>query len=279
MLRTIRFAPSCFLALLMTQPGLAADSPTVTMLKGKGLAKSGLYFVIEDEKPAIAKWKAARPALSDYEAAVAKKDRADRAATDAALLAGRRAELEEILSQLDEQINAQGAMQGGNQAMGMAGGMGMGMGMGNGPGMAPGGPGRGGFNQAMGMSPLAAQRNMLRAQLARVTSMQRTSGTSDAASAKKATETQAEKAQQEARKALADVRSAVDAAQKRYADLGADQSVRAAFRAMEKEKMAGMKLGPSTEFKSMVKSLEKAERVILGRAATTSSRKRARTRG
>ncbi|WP_165229044.1 hypothetical protein [Aquisphaera insulae] len=267
---TSRLALALSLSLIASRPALAADSPAVALLKGKGLVKSGLYFVVDEETSAIGKWKSARSVLADYQSASDRKARSDQSTRNAVDLEDRRAELEATLAELDIQINAQGMPQGGNQGLG--GGSGMGMG--------PGGQGRGGFNQGFGSSPLIAQRNMLRTQLARITSMQRSVGNTTSAEEKKEAEAQSRKSQQDAKAALGDVRSAVSSVQKRYQELAADPSVQAAFRALEKEKMGGMKLGPSTEFRNMVKSLEKAERVVLGRSRSdTSSRKKTRTRG
>ncbi|WP_422928642.1 hypothetical protein [Singulisphaera sp. PoT] len=48
---------------------------------------------------------------------------------------------------------------------------------------------------------------------------------------------------------------------------------------LEKEKLGGLKIGPSTAFANMVKTLEKAERMVLAKKATTiGSRKKVKLR-
>jgi hypothetical protein len=64
-----------------------------------------------------------------------------------------------------------------------------------------------------------------------------------------------------------------------YDEPGVDASAKSASQALEEEKPAGVKLGPSADFRNVVKSPESAEKQILGRAtASTSRRETARSR-
>jgi hypothetical protein len=226
----------------------AADPPAIAALKEKGLTRSGRLFVIEDEQAVMEKWKSTRAVLAEYTAAAGRARDAEQAASEAAQLEERRAALQQNLNALDLQIGQQALPQGGN---------------------------RGGFGQAGYYSQLISQRNMIRMQLDQIASMQKSART-DPRAEKKMPEEDGKKSLEGAKAALVAFRESVDAVTKRYDQLGADASVKAALRTLEKDKLGTFKLGPSSQFKAVVKSLENAERMILAKKTTTVSRKKVR---
>jgi hypothetical protein len=249
--RLRRFVLSLSLLALSSVPSLGADSPALTVLKEKGLTRSGRLFVIEAEKPVLEKWKETRALLADYLTIAGRKNESDLAARESAQLEERRVELQERLNQLNQQINEQGFQQGNIR--------------------------QGGFGQAAYLNQLVSQRNMIRMNLDEVVSTQK-SFKPDAKTDPKALEAESKKSFEVAKSALTEFRESVDAVTKQYDALNADPSVKSALQALEKDKMGTFKLGPSTTFKTTAKALENAERLILAKKTSAVSKKKAKSR-
>ncbi len=90
-------------------PTRGADSASEAVLKEKGLTKSGHTFVIEDEKPVLAKMKEVRGIFATYATVAEKQAAAEQVAMQSAQLVQNRAELQANLNMLNQQINASGA--------------------------------------------------------------------------------------------------------------------------------------------------------------------------
>ena len=96
-------------------PSRGADAASESLLKSRGLTKSGHAFVIEAETPVLAKMKELRVALDIYSAAAHRKARAEQDATQISQIEERRAELQSELEELNQQINLQGSQTQGGQ--------------------------------------------------------------------------------------------------------------------------------------------------------------------
>jgi hypothetical protein len=174
-------------------PTLGADPPATTVLKEKGLTRSGRFFVIEAEKPVLEKWKTARAVLADYTTSAKRQNEADQAARQFAQLEQRRVELQQKLDELNQQINEQGFQQGANR---------------------PGGLGQGGY-----LSQMMSQRNMIRMSVSEIVSAQQ-SIKPDAGTDKKILEAESKKSLEAARVFLTEFR-----ARKRRTDVPGDENV------------------------------------------------------
>ncbi len=248
MLRIRHFIMALPIVVFSPVLALGADSPAIGALKEKGLTRSGRLFVIEAEKPVLEKWKEARGVLADYLATAERKNEADLAARESEQLEAQRTELQEKLNELNQQINEQGFQQ------------------------VNGRPG--GFGQGAYLSQLIAQRNLIRMNLAEITP-QKSVG-ADAAPDRKTLEAESKRKLEAARAVLAEIRESADAVTKRYVDLSSDASVRSALQSLEKEKLGTFKVGPSTPFKTAVKALENAEKMILAKKLSTVARRKAK---
>src|SRR4051812_28371227 len=111
----MRLYPSVGLALLFIAVGAmgtrGADSPAASLLKDKGLTRSGVTFVIEGEKPVLAKVKELKALFAGYAAAAEQEAAVKMAATRLAQMEERRVELQDQINQLNQQINEQGYTQ------------------------------------------------------------------------------------------------------------------------------------------------------------------------
>jgi hypothetical protein len=237
------------LSLVASSPALSlgADSPAITSLKEKGLARSGRFFVVEGEKAVLDKWKETRTVLTEYAATAERKKEADLAARELAQLEQRRTALQARLDELNQQINVQGFQQTGNRA--------------------------GGFGQGAYLTQLMSQRDMIRMYLAEVAATQQ-SFKKDAPTDNKALDAETQKTLDAAKSALTDLRASVNAVLKRYDELKSDASVKSALLALEKDKAGAFKIGPSTAFNAAVKSFETIERKIMATKTTAVSRKK-----
>lgn len=251
MLRIRHIALSLPLVVFTSALSLGADSPAITLLKGKDLTRSGHFFVITAEKPIMEKWEGARPVLADYLATAERKNETELAARQLAQLEERRVDLQERLNWLNQQINEQGFQQSNNRANG--------------------------FGQRGYLSQLIAQRDMIRMNLAEI-GMTQTAAKSEAGTDQKTLEAESKQRLEAAKAVLKELRESVDAAMKQYDTLDSDSSVKSALQTLEKDKLGSFKLGPSTKFKSTVKALENAERRILAKNVSTASRKKGKSR-
>lgn len=251
MSRIHHVAPALLLVVFTTPLARAADPPAVGALKKQGLTRSGRYFVIEAEESVVEQWKRARPVLAEYAAAASRREEAVQAGKDLAQLEERRGELQQALDDMNQRISMQPPQPMGNRA--------------------------GGFGSNPYVGQMMAQRNMIQMNLSQVASAQKALK-GEAGPDKKVLEEERQKKLEAAKAALAELRSSVDAVTKRYEELGADTSVKAAFRALEEAKMGTFKLGPTPAFKATVKALENAERTVLAKKTATVSRKKGRSR-
>jgi hypothetical protein len=239
------------LMVISSAPSLGDDSPAMTVLKEKGLARSGSVFVIEAEKPVLEMSAQIRGVAAEYFATAERKNESDLRAQDFAQLEERRGELQERLDQLNQQINEQGFQQGGARV--------------------------GGFGQGGYFSQLISQRNMIQTTLAQVAAAQKPVKALPEAD-QKTLQAEHKKSLEAAKAFLTEFRASVDAVTKRYDELKLDASVKSALQALEKAKVGSFKLGPSPKFKTAVKSLENAERLILAKKTSTLSRKKVKSR-
>jgi hypothetical protein len=251
-LRIRHFVSSLMLVGLSTLPSQGADRPATTILKEKGLTRSGRLFVIEAEDSVLEKWRSTRAMLAEYTATAGRRSQAEQAARESAQFEERRVELQQRLNELNQAINEQGFQQLGNNRP---------------AGFGPGGA----------LPQLIAQRDMVRMNLAEVVSTQK-SIKADGGPDQKGLEEEGKKSQEAAKAALAEFRKSVDAVVKRYGELGADASVKSALRALEKDGQGTFKLGPTPAFKAAVKALENAERTILAKPTAGAPRKKVRSR-
>jgi hypothetical protein len=250
LLRLHYVALSLPLIVFSSAPSLWADSPAIAVLKEKGLTRSGRVFVIEAEKPALEKSSKIRSALAEYTAAVERKNEAELAAREYAQLEERRVEFQQKLDQLNQQINEQGFQQASTRT--------------------------GGFGQGAYVSQLIAHRNMIQTTVAQVVAAQKPVKALSEFD-KKTLEAESKKSLEAAKAFLAEFRASVDAVTRRYDELNSDASVKSALQALEKTKVGSFKLGPSPTFKTAVKSLENAERLVLAKKTSTLSRKKAKS--
>lgn len=241
---------------LAASVSLAADSPALTALKEHGLTRSGRFFVIDAEKPALQKMKEARAAVAEFSAAEGRRQESGRASGELAQLEAFRTELRQRLEDMNQQINEQGFQQG------------------NGPGrQGPGNFGQGGFSPS-----LIAQRNETRMHLAEVESHLKALKDEVPRDAdRKAMEEEGKKDRETVKTTLEELRRSVDEVTKKYEELRATSSVKAALETLEKDRVGSFKLGPSPAFTAGVKTLENAERLVM-KKAVTSSRKKNRSR-
>jgi hypothetical protein len=245
----------------------ADDPPPFKVLEEKGLTRVGRYLVIEAETPVLDKWKSTRTLLADHARASEQARQAALAAQQVAQLDRGRSQLEQTLNDLNQEIHAQVMLSANNRM---------------------GGPAQGVY-----LSRLMSQRDMIHMSLAQIEATQQyfdpdaTPGQhglavdnqqTPQAQRQKSLELETQRSLEAARSSLKQLRELVDAAAKRYEKLDADASVKAAFRALEKQKLGIFKLGPSPAFKAAVKALENAERTVLDKKATSVPRKRAGAR-
>jgi hypothetical protein len=227
------------------------DSAAEVALKGKGLSKAGRVFVIEDEKPVLAKIKDVRASYSAYASAADKQAAFERYEVQSAQLADQQTELKSNLDDLNQRLIELATLSTGN------------------------GPQRQGSGGGVGPnSPLALQRDQVKAALAEVTFAQKTLKSEAPVVKDKAALGEEVKAKGEAFKsALTELRGMVDKVTKKYDELGADESVKKSLAELEKAAKAKIKLGPSDPFLAGVKELDQAERRFLGKKPATPAKK------
>ena len=131
--------------------------------------------------------------------------------------------------------------------------------------------------QAAYLSQLISQRNMIQTTLAQVAAIQKPLKALPETD-KKTLGAEKKNSLEAAKAFLTELRASVDAVTKRYDELSSDASVKSALQVLEKAKVGSFKIGPSPTFKTAVKSLENAERLILAKKTSTLSRKKAKSR-
>ena len=230
-------------------PARAADPAIASVLKDKGLTKSGTNYVIEAEKPVLEKMKAVGALFSVYAKLVEQQAADELVAARLQHLEDRRAEMAEALTELNQRINEQ-PLGGGRP-----------------------GPG-GGFPPA---SPLAGQREQVKQSLAEVSLELKTlKSQSPPTKDRPALDAEVKKRGEAFRAALEELRPMVDDVKKKYAKLEADPEIKKARSDLNKATKANIKLGPSDAFKAGAKALEQAERQFLGKKPE--ARKKAKAR-
>ena len=197
--------------------------------------------------------KEARATLASHAELAQRKDQADQADRELAQLEAHQKELQEKLNELNQQINEQGFQQGN----------------------APPRPGNNNLAQRGFGQQLINQRDMIKANLNEMAMVQKTRKSQ--ASDKKTFDEEIKKSTETAKALLAELRPMVDEVTNRYVSLGADADVKSAFSAMEKSGQGSFKLGPSEAFKSAVRTLDQAERLLLGKKSAL-PRKKTRSR-
>jgi hypothetical protein len=229
-----------------------ADSPSASVLKKKGLAKSGITFVIEAEEPVLAKMKELRAIFAGYASAAGRQPVAEQVATRLTQLQERRVELQDNLNDLNQQINEQGYMQ-----------------VNNSPRQGPNTP-----NQSGVLPRMIAQRNLIKGALAEIGLEQKSlKAQMPQVEDRSALDKDVKEKAEACRKAVAELKPMVVGVTKKYADLRADVQVKAAIGELTKAARVNLKLGPSDAFKSGAKALDEAERRLVGKPKTSSSRK------
>jgi hypothetical protein len=232
------------------------DSAAEAALKGKGLTKVGRVFVdVEAEKPVLAKIKEVRASFAGYASLAGKQAASEQYEAQSGHLEEQRVELKANLDDLNQRIIEQATSTVGNGQQRP--------GPGNGP---PGGAGQ--------ASPLVMQRDQVKSALAEVTVAQKSlKSEAPVVKDKAALDDEVKKKGDAFKSALADLRKMVDEVTKKYADLGADDSVKKPLADLEKAAKAKLKLGPSDAFLAGVKELDQAERRFLGKKPAATAKK------
>lgn len=228
------------LAALGATGARGADPPAMAVVKQNRLAKSGVTFVVEGETPVLAKVKELKALYAEYVAAASKHSAAEQLTTHLAQLDGRRTELQRNLDELNQRINEQGFLQVNSSSR----------------------PGPSFTNGARGaLSPWIAQRDLVRNALGEVSQEQ--AALKPQATRVKDISTSAEdvKAKADACKpAVDELRPMIADVTRKYAELEAIASLKAAIGELATASRANLKLGPSEAFRSAVKAVDEAER-------------------
>lgn len=246
------------------------ESPAAPALKARGLAKSGTAYTIEAERPVLAKLKEARTAFAAYAATVDQQARQRELAQQVDQIEEQRAELQAQVDDLNLRISDNAGAGSTNQGL---------------PGGGPGGGGPGGGGAGPGgmtgrglTSPLTIRRDQLKLMLNQVAAEQRRlKGRVPSAKETEAVESRVKSADEQFKNALGDLRKLVDAVKQQYADLAADEAVKAAL-AEARKANPKIHLGPSDALTAGVRELEKAEQRFLGKRTTAVSRKKVKTK-
>jgi hypothetical protein len=224
------------------------DSEFEAALKAKGLSKTLSTWVIEDEKPVLAAMKEARAVFYSFAQVAERKSAAELLAAQSKMLDAQRAELQSNLNVLNQQI-----AQMPNPATGM---------------------GRQAkyYKQTAANNPLLAQKSQLQAALTETNQTQQAIKSQIPAPKDKATIDAEVKNKQEAFKTtLTDLRKQIDEVTKKYEALAADETVKKSIDHLKESTKAKVKLGPSDHFLAMMKEVDKAEQLYLGKTPPPSA--------
>jgi len=231
----------------------AVDSP----LKDKGLTKQGYVYVLEAEKPVLAKLKEARTSFATYASMSDQHLTTQQLAERGSQLEQTRSQIQNQMADLNQRMSEQRAMT---------------------PPQTYGGFGRGTISGTPYDSPLMAERNQLQSALAEITNEQNLiksqtpNGRQDAALA-----TKVKQAEDAFKATLAELRKQVDEVKKKYSELDADQAVKDALKEAKKGN-AKNRLGPTDAFNTGAKELEKAEQQFFGKKTSVAPRKKAKSK-
>ena len=235
---------------LGSAPVRAGDPAPLSVLKEKGLTKSGTTYVIEAEKPVLQKMKEVKALFAVYAKLAERQAMEEQVATHLTRLEEQRSELQDQLTDLNQRITEQATMQTNN------------------------GPRQGPFGGSQA-SPMIAQRDQIKATLAEVSMEQKTLKAHAAQNKDRtALDDEVKKRGEAFKAALEELRPMVDEVAKKYAELEADPSIKKARNDLQQATRANIKLGPSDAFKAGAKSLDQAERQFLGKKTATVPKKR-----
>ena len=234
----------------------AEDTPTDLALKAKGLAKVSNVYVIEAEKPVLAKLKEARTSFAAYASVSDQQATTQQLNERSTQLDQNRNELQSQMADLNQRINEQQASS---------------------PAQTYGGFGRTGFPGTGTDSPLVAERDRVRMALVEVSTEQNViKSQMPQGNELRAQGAKLKQAEDSLKATLADLRKQVDEVKKKYADLDAEDAVKNAIKEGKKTNNK-LRLGPSDAFNTGAKELDKAEQNFLGKnkkpAATTKKAK------
>ena len=231
----------------------AVDSP----LKDKGLTKQGYVYVLDAEKPVLAKLKEARTSFATYASMSDQQLTTQQLAERGSQLEQTRSQIQNQMADLNQRIAEQRATT---------------------PLQSYGGFGRGTVSGTPFDSPLVAERNQLQGALAEITKEQNLiksqtpQGKQDAALASKVKE-----AEDTFKATLGELRKQVDEVKKKYSELDADQAVKDALKEAKKGNSKN-RLGPSDAFNTGAKELEKAEKQFFGKKSSAGSKKKTKSK-
>jgi hypothetical protein len=229
---------------------LGGDSAAETALNKKGLTRTGHTFLIEDEKPVLDKMKDVRGIFTSYATAAEKQATVEQMAMQSVQLDQQRAELQANLNMLNQQINASGAARTVRV-------------------------GRMSVPQNASNNPMLAQKAQMSATLTQIGQTQQAlKAQAPQPKDKAALDDDVKKKQEAFKSALSDLRQKVDEVTKKYADLGADETVKKSIDDLVKTSKAKVNLGPSDVFLAGVKELDRAERQFLGKKTPAASKKK-----
>jgi hypothetical protein len=226
----------------------AGDTEPEATLKSKGLTKTLSTWVIEDEKPVLASMKEAKAVFQSYAQVAERQAEAEQAAAQSKMLDAQRTALQNTLNSVNQQIASTPRQ----PSMGRAGRMMQ--------------------QQNAANNPLLAEKSQLTASLAEVNQTQNVLKSQiPQPKDKAALDAEVKKKEEAFKTTLTDLRKQVDEVTKKYADLGADESIKKSIDQLKETTHAKVKLGPSDAFLSMVKEIEKAEKHYLGKTAPATS--------
>jgi hypothetical protein len=235
-------------------PVRAADPAPLTVLKEKGLTKSGTTYVIEAEKPVLQKMKEVKATFAIYARLAERQAMEEQVAGHLTQLEQQQTELQAQLTDLNQQITEQAITQPNN------------------------GPRAGPFGGSQA-SAMIARRDQIKATLAEVTQAQKTlKAQAPQEKGRAALDDEVKNRGEAFKAALAELRPMVDEVTKKYADLEADESIKKARNDLQKATRATIKLGPSDAFKAGARALDQAERQFLGKKSAPVAKKKAKSK-
>ncbi len=228
----------------------AEDTPTDLALKPKGLAKVSNVYVLEAEKPVLAKLKEARTSFAAYASMSDQQMTTQQLNERSTQLDQGRNELQSQMGDLNQRISEQQASS---------------------PAQTYGGFGRTGFQGTVLDSPLVAERERVRMALVEISAEQNAiKGQMPQGNELRAQGAKLKQTEDTFKATLADLRKQVDEVKKKYGDLEADDAVKDAIKEGKKASNK-LRLGPSDAFLVGAKELEKAEQNFLGKTKKPTS--------
>ncbi len=228
----------------------AEDTPTDLALKPKGLAKVSNVYVLEAEKPVLAKLKEARTSFASYASMSDQQMTTQQLNERSTQIDQSRNELQSQMGDLNQRISEQQASS---------------------PAQIYGGFGRTGFPGTGLDSPLVAERERVRMALVEISAEQNAIKSQiPQGNDLRAQGAKLKQSEDTFKATLADLRKQVDEVKKKYSDLDADDAIKNAVKEGKKTNNK-LRLGPSDAFLVGAKELEKAEQNFLGKTKKSAS--------